>query len=307
MHTDLGMSAALEPMLQHGVYGATVTVLATKGKVMQPDLPFSQRESASDQAHNPLEHDEIARQYSAYHGPAGRGLKKLRPSETNADGPIVWVHEMLRSTILNQGYPCTGARSAFHRHDYRLGFYPPVTTEAASRGLAFDLYEFTREYSRQAKHFYSFVAAFDGPVASTELAFEGLLWSQLQQLHDIDAGFFGWDPSVASDPEDSRFCFSFGGKAYFVIGMHAAASRLARRFAWPVLVFNAHEMFDRVREHGTFEKFQSTVRIRDRELQGCVNPVVQKFGTVSEARQYSGRHVGDDWSCPFQPRGARQP
>ncbi len=261
---------------------------------------------ADDRRRNPIESDKIALENSAYHGPQDGRLQRLLPTPAEAEGDIVWVHEMLKSTVLNHKYPCTGARSALNRDDYRVGYYPPAASPAASRGLAFDLYEFTREFSRRPTQFYSFVAVFDGPVASTEGEFERLLWKQLQNLHDIDALFFDWDSSVARDPEDPRFCFSFGGKAYFVIGLHAAASRLARRFAWPAIVFNAHEMFDRARAGGIFPKLQSTVRKRDQQLQGFINPVVQDYGTSSEAKQYSGRHVADDWQCPFQPHGVRR-
>lgn len=268
---------------------------------MQPELRNSVGDTANDPIQNSLKNDATALRHSAYHGPGKHGVKRYLPTESDANGRIAWVHDMLKSMVLNQQYPCTGARSAFNRDDYQFGLYPPLATPAAARGLAYDLYEFTREFPRRPTQFYSFIAIFDGPVASTEVDFERLLWRQLQQLHDIDAPFFDWDPSVAQDPEDPQFCFSFGGKAYFVIGLHAAASRLARRFAWPAIVFNAHEMFERAREQGTFPKLQSTIRNRDQRLQGCINPMVQEFGTASEARQYSGRRVGDDWKCPFQP------
>ena len=38
---------------------------------------------------------------------------------------------------------------------------------------------------------------------------------------------------------------------------------------------------------------------RDQDLAGSVNPMLQQFGEGSEARQYSGRVVGDSWSCPY--------
>jgi FPC/CPF motif-containing protein YcgG len=269
-------------------------------------LPITDHQAVGKQIRNPLRGDKKASQYSAYHGPRDGGLQRLLPPHTEAEGPIIWVHDMLRSTVLNQQYPCIGARSAFNRDHYRIGFYPSAATEPASLGLAHDLYEFTQEYSDQSVPFYSFIAVFDGPVASTEVEFERLLWEQLQALHNIDARYSSWDSFVTRDPDHPQFCFSFGGKGYFVVGLHAAASRLARRFAWPAMVFNAHEMFDRVRDDGKFPKLQSTIRNRDQRLQGFINPVVKDFGTESEARQYSGRNVENDWRCPFRPRDAGQ-
>jgi len=34
-------------------------------------------------------------------------------------------------------------------------------------------------------------------------------------------------------------------------------------------------------------------------LAGSPNPMLERHGTVSAARQYSGRAVSDDWRCPF--------
>jgi FPC/CPF motif-containing protein YcgG len=69
----------------------------------------------------------------------------------------------------------------------------------------------------------------------------------------------------------------------------------------PVLVFNLHEQFEALRESGAFERMRDTIRRRDEELQGSVNPMVGDYGTVSEARQYSGRKLEEGWEPPFEP------
>ena len=38
-------------------------------------------------------------------------------------------------------------------------------------------------------------------------------------------------------------------------------------------------------------------------LQGEINPMVDDHGQSSEARQYSGREVEEDWQAPFVTRG----
>ena len=38
---------------------------------------------------------------------------------------------------------------------------------------------------------------------------------------------------------------------------------------------------------------------RDVKLAGDINPMLARHGTVSEARQYSGRVIEPDWSCPY--------
>ena len=151
----------------------------------------------------------------------------------------------------------------------------------------------------------SFVAVFTGPTPLTEPEFSGLLWKQLQQMHDIDCWEHAWDARVSPDPEDDRFSYSIGGTAFFVVGLHAASSRWARRFAWPTLVFNPHEQFVAMRERGRYERTRTLIRGRDTELQGYPNPVLRDHGGGSEARQYAGDDVDDSWHCPLVVHGRR--
>jgi FPC/CPF motif-containing protein YcgG len=128
--------------------------------------------------------------------------------------------------------------------------------------------------------------------------FEGLLWRQLRLLHERDTA--EWDPSVSSDPGDPRFAFSFGGRAFFVVGLAPSGERWARTFPWPLLAFNAHRQFRELRTSGKFERIQEVVRERDEALEGDLNPNLSDWGSHTEARQYSGREVEDDWTCPVQ-------
>ena len=51
-------------------------------------------------------------------------------------------------------------------------------------------------------------------------------------------------PRVSADPDNPHFSLSFGGEAFFVVGLHPDASRPARRFARPTMVFNLHDQFE---------------------------------------------------------------
>jgi FPC/CPF motif-containing protein YcgG len=64
-------------------------------------------------------------------------------------------------------------------------------------------------------------------------------------------------------------------------------------------VFNPHEQFERLRADGKWKHMQETIRERDVQLQGTINPMLSDFGERSEARQYSGRAVDEDWRAPF--------
>ena len=95
---------------------------------------------------------------------------------------------------------------------------------------------------------------------------------------------------------------SFGGEAFFVVGLHPKSSRPARRFEAPAMVFNLHDQFERLREAGRYDKMRGAILDRDLKLAGSHNPMLSQHGTKSAARQYSGRAVDDGWQCPFSGR-----
>jgi FPC/CPF motif-containing protein YcgG len=123
-------------------------------------------------------------------------------------------------------------------------------------------------------------------------------------LHDLDAQHFHWNPQVSSDPDNASFSFSFAGGAYFIVGLSPASPRWARRFSWPTLIFNDHFQFERLREEHRFDRLRDVIRERDTKLHGSANLALEDHDSPhSEARQYAGRQVGDDWRCPvtFSP------
>lgn len=144
------------------------------------------------------------------------------------------------------------------------------------------------------------MACFAEPGLAGEREFEGLLWVQLQALHDLDQT--SWDPRESPDPDDSRFAFSFGGHAFFVVGLHAGSSRWSRRFAWPTLVFNLMSQFERLRATHRFSRFQRAIRAREMALQGSINPNLEE----SDACQYAGRATDPAWRCPLQVRSGAE-
>lgn len=216
------------------------------------------------------------------------------------------AHDMLRAHILGEHYPCIGARSAFQRGTYRFGFYKTLAHRGSVVAMGRDLRRFVAEYE-QLGDFTTFVAAFKYPQATTEAAFEKLLWQHLQLMHDLDKTS-GWDPHYGSDPNDptGKFAFSFSNCAFFVVGMHSGASRFARRFAFPVLVFNPESQIRRLIEEGAIDQFAATVRERDMRYQGSINPSLPTDHTTTggEARVYSGmtHRPGSAWKCPFHAR-----
>jgi FPC/CPF motif-containing protein YcgG len=210
------------------------------------------------------------------------------------------IRDALTAMIADAGYPCVGAKSVFTRGQVEVLVLDWLADGDAAVRLRNALADFAAAHPVVAAEgepeMASFIAAFRGPMPATELEFEDLLWRQLALLHAVDDA--SWDEQVSPDPASPHFGFSVAGRAFFVIGMHPAASRIARRTPLPVLVFNLHSQFDQLRASGRYDRLRDTVRKRDVRLQGCPNPMLADHGARSEARQYSGRAVPDDWRPP---------
>ena len=251
---------------------------------------------------NPFD-SELSRAESNYCRPEGTHLLQdgvRRPSPLTE-----FVHNGLLALVLDEHFTCVGAKAALRQGGYRFGLYGALGSTAATAGLARDLFTFLSERATFNTTFVTYVASFSGPPPPDEATFEHDLWATLQQLHELDAPFHDWDRRVSSDTDDPHFGFSFAETALFVVGLHAASSRATRRFAWPTLVFNPHDQFERLRSNGQFERFQEVIRAADRALDGSTNPMLANFGERSEAAQYSGRNVDEQWRCPFHAGAER--
>lgn len=211
--------------------------------------------------------------------------------------------EELRRFIRAPDFPCVGAKSALARGHLEILEARDIESAWDDVAICQALLEFAGT-PRDPDKFASFAVIFEGPGDLSEHAFEKRLWERVQSLSDKDL-WLGqpYDENVSADPENPHFSLSFGGRAFFVVGLHPKASRKARRFAAPVLVFNLHEQFERLRADQRYEKMRAAILDRDIGYSGSVNPMLARHGSTSEARQYSGREVGEDWACPFTYAG----
>ena len=222
--------------------------------------------------------------------------------------PIVDEDEPLarrfREFVQNPEFSCVGAKSALSRGQMRILVARDIRSSWDDLRIYPELLDFIADYQAEKTLFRSFVVVFEGPQKLSEAEFEHHLWDRVQSFSDKDA-WLGqdYDERVSTDPDSPHFSLSFGGEAFFVVGLHPGASRLARRFERPALVFNLHDQFERLREQGKYERLSATILDRDVVLNGSKNPMLSRFGEISEARQYSGRVVDGDWRCPFQPSG----
>ena len=154
------------------------------------------------------------------------------------------VVRSLELMVTHAEFPCLGAKSVFRRGNLAH----VVLDDMASPDVPDQLLERLRSFASAIEGeggFHSFIATFRGPLPTSEADFEASLFGLLQRLHDADDE--SWAPGVGSDPNDPHFAFSAGGTAYFIVGLHPAASRVARRAPLPTLVFNPHDQFEELR------------------------------------------------------------
>lgn len=212
---------------------------------------------------------------------------------------------LIRDFIAAKSFPCVGAKSALNKERLQLQEFGALGDPEVTPALHAALRAYSHAYPDPGTVPATFIAVFEHALLD-EQRFEALLWGQLQALHALDCAHrIGWAQDVADDPERKDFSFSVGGRAFFVVGLHPGASRLARRAPLPCLVFNFHEQFEQLKANGKYASMQDAIRTRDIALQGSINPVLARFGEASEARQYSGRAVEADWQCPFHSKAAK--
>jgi FPC/CPF motif-containing protein YcgG len=202
--------------------------------------------------------------------------------------------------ILEKDHPCVMAKTVFSSKKYILRSYKNFGSDMAARKIFYDISLYLRNLKDISDGFYSFIAVFDDESNLNELQYEVLLWQQLQKIHNLD--HTSWDSKVSSDPQADNFSFSILGQSFYIVGMHPNSSRDARKSPKPTLIFNLHSQFERLKDNNVYERVKKIIRERDKMKNGSVNPMMLDFGEKSEAPQYSGRKVEDNWVCPFSSK-----
>ncbi|KQZ73264.1 hypothetical protein ASE06_12745 [Sphingopyxis sp. Root214] len=223
----------------------------------------------------------------------------LKPTD-DRDHPLA---RRFDAFVRDPAFPCVGAKSALAKGQIRIVVGRDMRSAWDDLRIYPNLLDLAWTYASEPSLFHSLAVVFEEDSGLDEEGFERCLWERLESLTQKD-DFHGQmaDPRVSADPGDPHFSLSFGGEAFFVVGLHPRASRPARRFERPALIFNLHDQFEQLRASGVYDKMRSTILARDVALAGDVNPMLARHGTMSEARQYSGRAVGSDWVCPFSGR-----
>ena len=222
-----------------------------------------------------------------------------------------WHHpaqEALQALIENHvsaaDFPCVGAKAALSNGTLEVLACDTIDSAWDDLRIHDGLLRWAHAYREAPGLFRSYAVIFEGPGDLSEPMFEQMLWDRIQSLSDKDV-WRGqdYDRRVSADPADPHFSLSFGGEAFFVVGLHPHASRPARRFPKPAMIFNLHDQFEQLRDSGKYERMREKIMVRDEALAGSRNPMLARHGEASEARQYSGRAVDKSWRCPFRYSG----
>ncbi len=209
------------------------------------------------------------------------------------------IKEKISSLLSKKNYPCVAALKSFHSEDYRIGTYRNFGSTHSSFELAKDLVNYSEQYKKTKSPYFTYWAVFPELTSLTDKEFEGALWRELSAMASYSEFSQSWDPKFSSDPNDKNFCFSLGGQAFFVVGLHKNSNRLSRQFEYPTLVFNLYEQFRQLESLNQFKPMVEMNRRRDEKFQGDANPMAVVHGNDWEAIQFSGRQNNADWKCPF--------
>lgn len=230
---------------------------------------------------------------------------QLSPSVFYKTGELQAISQ-IKAFIAAPDFPCVGAKAALAQGAVTFRVYDELAGVKDATRLHFDLLEYVQTLNADDPRIQSFVAIFSVADIPTEIEFEDRLFRQLRYLADeSDLLSLEWNSEVSSDPDNPHFSMSIAGHPFFIVGMHPRSSRAARRTPIPVLVFNSNLQFNKLREDGRYDKLKAIIRQRELDINGSINPMLDDFGRSSEARQYSGRQLEEDWKCPFRPDANR--
>lgn len=203
------------------------------------------------------------------------------------------------SFIENRAFPCVAAKAAMVKQQQHVLTAGHLGCPRDDAKILEFIYEFVDNYRKSDTLFHSCVIVFEQPIILSEHSYATLFWQRLQALSDLDSRQYPYDDRVSDSPDSENFSFSLKGEAFFVIGLHPASSREARRFQNPAIVFNPHAQFEQLREQNQYAKMKKIIRKRDIALEGSINPMLEDFGTASEVYQYTGQQLDNSWKCPL--------
>ena len=169
------------------------------------------------------------------------------------------------------GFPCVGAKSALSKGQMRILVARDITSAWDDMRIYPACSPSRRATAGSPTCSRALPSCSRGRATSMRRASSGTSGTGCSRSADKDAWLgHPLDERVAKEPDNPHFSLSFAGEAFFVVGLHPNASRPARRFSSPALVFNLHAQFEQLREAGRYEKLRSSILERDEALAGSI-------------------------------------
>lgn len=204
----------------------------------------------------------------------------------------------IQGHIRREEFPCVMAKAVEKIGGINISSSSEILNPGEISRLHSEFESFVQSFRRQEKLSSFILICHDERYRSFEV-FENEFWKFLKEIRKYDQKFYSHDSRVSDDPTDNKFSFSISSEAFFILLLHPDSPRLSRRLSMPAIVFNPHIQFERMRKKGIFKKVQNIIRLRDKLLQGSINPMLSDFGDKSEVFQYTGRIYAPDETLPL--------
>jgi len=150
-----------------------------------------------------------------WHNPDNQGLSVIRRPAADR------LEKDLLERVGDAAFPCLGAKSALARGTLKVLACHSLCSTWDDLRIHRELLGWAIDYASQPEGLRSLAVVFEGPLDLDEAAFERAMWNRIQSFADKDHWLgLPYDARVSADPDDPHFSLSFGGEAFFVIGLH---------------------------------------------------------------------------------------
>ena len=207
------------------------------------------------------------------------------------------MKEELKGFINSVSFPCVMAKAVAKTGNLQVFDLSSFEEKESVRSVLKEIYQFIDVFRQNQKTLSSFALIIKQPYLFPD--FEKLFWNFLGGLDHEDKKHYAHDPRVSSDPANDRYSFSLKSEAFFLLALHPESPRRARRFKYSAIIFNPHVQFENLRKNKIYKKVRDTIRLKDKVLQGFVNPMLNDFGEKSEVFQYLGKMYTPQDSVPL--------
>lgn len=233
------------------------------------------------------------------------------------------AHDYVERLIVDPSFPCILGQAAVKTDQYSFSAYGDITDPQVAEGVLHDIVRFQEEFEVPAKPkgprgiFRTTLVAFQNPEITDELQGAAVLYTLLQNMHEINSQHYEWTEGFSNNLASPDFGFSAGESAHFIAFFHPHANVPARKSDVQFIVFNSHHVVDAFKATGMDNHARAKAIIRSKQVQP-IHPYLGNHRDVEEWRQYALLNPDPETEakeleirtailgkCPFQPHPKR--